>query len=142
MRNRRVQLQLFCKCHRLVLASLFAIVFAAQVFAQGETTSAISGVVSDPTGASVPGITVTLTNRETCLQRAAKTDDEGRYIFPQLQPGNYAVTVQGEGFEPQQLDDVSAGLGQRQTVNFTLKLAQSKLTLEVTRAAPLINPQK
>ena len=134
-------MQLFCKCHRLVLASLFAIVFAAQVFAQGETTSAISGVVSDPTGASVPGITVTVTNRETGLQRAAKTDDEGRYNFPQLQPGNYSVTVQAEGFEPQQLDDVSAGLGQRQTVNFTLKLAQSKLTVEVTGEAPLINPE-
>src|ERR1700733_13786642 len=141
MRNRRVQLQLFCKCHRLVLASLLAIVFAAQVFAQGETTSAISGVVSDPTGASVPGITVTVTNRETGLQRAAKTDDEGRYNFPQLQPGDYSVKVQAEGFEPQQLDDVSAGLGQRQTVNFTLKLAQSKLTVEVTGEAPLINPE-
>src|ERR1700733_10168116 len=141
MRNRRVQLQLFCKCHRLVLASLLAIVFAAQVFAQGETTSAISGVVSDPTGASVPSITVIVTNRETGLRRAAKTDDEGRYNFPQLQPGDYSVKVQAEGFEAQQLDNVSAGLGQRQTVNFTLKLAQSKLTVEVTGEAPLINPE-
>jgi hypothetical protein len=120
---------------------MFSILFAGSVFAQGETTSAIGGTVSDPTGASMPGVTVTVANRETGLQRTAKTDNEGRYNFPQLQPGNYSVKVQAEGFEPQQFDGVSAGLGQRQTANFKLKLAQSKLTVEVTGEAPLINPE-
>jgi hypothetical protein len=84
---------------------------------------------------------VTVASRETGLQRTAKTDNEGRYNFPQLRPGNYSVKVQAEGFEQQQYENVVAGLGQRQTVNFTLKIAQSKLTVEVTGEAPLIDPE-
>ncbi len=133
--------EIFCIYRRLLLASLFSLLFAARVLAQGETTSAIGGIVTDPTGASIPGVTVAVTNRDTGLQRTAKTDNEGRYNFPQLQPGIYSVKVQVEGFEPQKLENESAGLGQRQTVNFTLKLAQSKLTIEVTGEAPLINPE-
>jgi hypothetical protein len=89
----------------------------------------------------MPGLTVTVASRETGLQRTAKTDNEGRYNFPQLRPGNYSVKVQAEGFEQQQYENVVAGLGQRQTVNFTLKIAQSKLTVEVTGEAPLIDPE-
>jgi hypothetical protein len=111
------------------------------VYAQGETTSAIGGSINDPTGAAMPGVTVTVASRETGLQRTAKTDNEGRYNFPQLRPGNYSVKVQAEGFEQQQYENVVAGLGQRQTVNFTLKIAQSKLTVEVTGEAPLIDPE-
>jgi hypothetical protein len=120
---------------------MISILFAGPVFAQGETTSAIGGSINDPTGAAMPGVTVTVASRETGLQRTAKTDNEGRYNFPQLRPGNYSVKVQAEGFEQQQYENVVAGLGQRQTVNFTLKIAQSKLTVEVTGEAPLIDPE-
>src|ERR1700675_834646 len=107
---------------------------------QGETTSAIVGQVTDATNAAVPGATVTITNRETSLQRTAKTDDEGRFNFPQLKPGTYSVKVEAEGFDRLQNDNVLSGLGQKQTVNFTLKVAQSNQTVEVTAEAPLINP--
>ena len=108
---------------------------------QGETTSAIVGQVTDATNAAIPGATVTITNRETSLQRTAKTDDEGRFNFPQLTPGNYSVKVEAEGFDPQLYDNVFSGLGQRQTVNFKLTVAQSNQTVEVGGAAPLINPE-
>ena len=108
---------------------------------QGETTSAIVGQVTDATNAAIPGATVTITNRETSLQRTAKTDDEGRFNFPQLTPGNYSVKTEAEGFDPQLYDNVFSGLGQRQTVNFKLTVAQSNQTVEVGGAAPLINPE-
>jgi Carboxypeptidase regulatory-like domain len=110
-------------------------------FGQGETTSAIVGQVTDATNAAIPGATVTIKNRETALQRTAKTDDEGRFNFPQLKPGTYSVKVEAEGFDPRQNDNVLSGLGQKQTVNFTLKVAQSNQTVEVSGAAPLINPE-
>ncbi len=110
-------------------------------FGQGETTSAIVGQVTDATNAAIPGATVTIKNRETSLQRTAKTDDEGRFNFPQLKPGTYSVKVEAEGFDPRQNDNVLSGLGQKQTVNFTLKVAQSNQTVEVSGAAPLINPE-
>ena len=110
-------------------------------FSQGETTSAIVGQVSDASGAAVPGATVTITNKETGLKRSAKTDDSGRFNFPQLKPGTYSVKVEAEGFEPQQNDAVSSALGQKQTVDFTLKIAQSKQTVEVSSEAPILNPE-
>ncbi len=126
---------------RSVVVGLLVSLVPTSSIAQGETTSAIIGQVNDPTNAAVPGATVTIKNRETSLQRSAKSDDEGRFNFPQLIPGTYSVKVVAEGFDPQQNDNVVSGLGQKQTINFTLKVAQSKETVEVSGTPPLINPE-
>ena len=124
-----------------VFAGLLLSLSPIDALAQGETTSAIVGQVTDATSAAIPGATVTITNRETALRRSAKTDDEGRFNFPQLKPDTYSVRVEAGGFDPQQNDNVVSSLGQKQTVNFTLKVAQSNQTVEVSSAAPLINPE-
>src|ERR1700686_3611631 len=110
-------------------------------FSQGETTSAIIGQVSDASGAAVPSATVTVTNKETGLKRSASTDESGRFNFPQLKPGAYSVRVEAEGFEGQQNDAVSSSLGQRQTVDFILKIAQTKQSVEVTSEVLVLNPE-
>ncbi|MGA6981733.1 MAG: carboxypeptidase regulatory-like domain-containing protein [Candidatus Sulfotelmatobacter sp.] len=117
-----------------------ALIFPAESRAQGETTSAIVGEVRDATGAMVPGATVTITNRETGLRRAAQTDAAGRFNFPQLPPGNYSVRVEANGFEPRQNDNVFSGLGQKQEVDFGVKIARSNEVVEVNSEAPLLNP--
>jgi hypothetical protein len=117
-----------------------ALIFPAESRAQGETTSAIVGEVRDATGAMVPGATVTITNRETGLRRAAQTDAAGRFNFPQLPPGNYSVRVEANGFEPRQNDNVFSGLGQKQEVDFDVKIARSNEVVEVNSEAPLLNP--
>ena len=122
----------------LALLIVATSLFPGKAFAQGETTSAIVGQVSDATGAVVPGASITITNQENGLKRSAKTDDAGRFNFPQLKPGAYAVKVEAQGFQPKQ-DNVVSGLGQKQTVDFTLKVAQSDQSVEVTSEAPLIN---
>jgi hypothetical protein len=116
------------------------VVVPVKLFGQGETTSAIVGQVTDSTNAVLPGATVTITNRDTGLRRSAKTDDAGRFNFPQLKPGTYSVKAEAQGFEPQQNDAVFSGLGQKQTVNFTLAVARSSQTVEVNSEAPIINP--
>ena len=123
----------------LVVAGSIPFLWPTVTFSQGETTSAITGQVNDATNAAIPDATVTITNRENGLQRVVKTDKEGRFNFTQLKPDAYLVKVEAEGFDPQQTDTVS-GLGQKQTVNFILKVAQSSQTVEVTAAPPLINP--
>ena len=109
--------------------------------AQGETTSAIVGTVVDPSGAAIAGATVTIIGTETGSKRSVKTDAAGRFNFPQLQPGSYSVRADVEGFESQINESVSSGLGQRQTVNFMLKLASAKGEVTVTGEAPLVNPE-
>jgi hypothetical protein len=122
----------------LVVLIVAAALLPEKALAQGETTSAIVGQVSDATGAVVPGASITITNQENGLKRNAKTDDAGRFNFPQLKPGAYAVNVEAPGFQPKQ-DNIVSGLGQKQTVDFTLKVAQSDQSVEVTSEAPLIN---
>src|SRR5712664_1430671 len=124
-----------------VLVALFHFLLPEAAFSQGETTSAIIGQVSDASGAAVPGATVTVTNKETGLRRSASTDGSGRFNFPQLKPGAYSVKVEAEGFEPQQNDAVSAGLGQKQTVDFIVRVAQTKESIEVTSEAAILNPE-
>jgi hypothetical protein len=127
--------------YTLAFALVSCILFPLETLAQGETTSAIVGQVTDATNAAIPGATVTITNREVGMQRSTKADREGRFNFPQLKPGTYSVRVEAEGFDPQQNDHVFSGLGQKQTVNFTLQVAQSNQTVEVSGTAPLINPE-
>ena len=125
----------------LTVAALSIILFPVKAFPQGETTSAIVGQVTDATNAAIPGATVTITNCETALQRSAKTDDEGRFNLPQLKPDTYSVRVEAAGFASQQNDHVLAALGQKQTVNFTLKVAKSNQTIEISSEAPILNPE-
>ena len=121
---------------------LLAWVFAAHIPAmgQGETTSAIAGSVTDPSGAAIPNATVTATNTEDGLKRSVKTDESGRFSFPQLKPGAYSVKAEAERFEAQRNNSVSAALGQKQTVDFKLSLASVSENVEVVEQAPPINP--
>src|SRR5208283_2769429 len=120
----------------LLIVSAY-VFFPSRMRAQGETTSAIVGQVADETHAAIPGATVAIVNAETGLERRARTDNEGRFNFPQLSPGTYSVKLEAEGFEPQQSDHVVAGLGQKQTVNFVLKIASLQQAVEVSGVAPL-----
>ena len=108
---------------------------------QGETTSAIVGSVTDPTGAAIPGASVTITNIDNGLKRSVKTDDAGRFSFPQLKPGTYSVNAEADHFEPQRNNSVSAELGQKQTVDFKLNIASASTTVLVQEQAPLVNPE-
>ncbi|HXN29238.1 MAG TPA: carboxypeptidase regulatory-like domain-containing protein [Candidatus Acidoferrales bacterium] len=126
--------------YRVTFAVVCLFLFPAESFAQGETTSAIVGQVTDVTRAGVPGATVTITSRESDARRSVHTDDVGRFNFPQLKPGTYSINVEAAGFEPQRNDAVSAGLGQKQTVDFVLKVAGAKQTVEVSAMPPVIDP--
>jgi hypothetical protein len=108
--------------------------------AQGETTSSILGEITDPSNAALAGATVTITNRDTGLKRNVHTDEAGRFNFPQLLPGAYTVQASAPGFEPQQLQNVFAGLGQKQSVTLVLRVAQAKESVEVSAEASILNP--
>ena len=79
--------------HFAFLVLTLAFLLPVGALAQGETTSAIVGEVRDASSAVVAGATMTITNHETGLKRSAKTDDAGRFNFPQLKPGTYSVTA-------------------------------------------------
>ena len=125
---------------RAFLSVAIICLLSARALGQGETTSAIQGQATDSTGAVVTGATVTATTLDTGSKRSAKTDESGRFNFPQLKPGTYKVEIEAQGFESQTANNVFSGLGQKQTVNFTLQIAHSNQTVEVSSQAPIINP--
>ncbi|MGI8961743.1 MAG: carboxypeptidase-like regulatory domain-containing protein [Bryobacteraceae bacterium] len=129
-------------CTRAFLLLAFA-AFALRIpaNAQGETTSAIVGSVTDPTGEAIRGASVAVISVETGLKRSMKTDDSGRFGFPQLKPGLYSAKAQAEHFQSQENSSVAAGLGQKQTVEFKLNLASSRQDVSVTEGTPLIDPE-
>jgi carboxypeptidase family protein len=131
-----LRLSVFC----FLVLSTICLLLSLRALGQGETTSAIIGEVRDTTNAVVPSATVTVTNHETDLKRSAQTDNAGRFSFPQLKPGTYSVRVEAPGFEPRENDNVPSGLGQKQTVDFTLNVARSNEVVQVNSEAPLINP--
>src|ERR1700730_14985058 len=124
-----------------IIDATFHFLFPEVTFSQGETTSAINGQVRDASGAPVPKAAVTVMNKETGLRRGASTDDSGRFNFPQLKPGAYSVKVETEGLESKQNDAVSAVLGQKQTLDFVVKVAQAKESIEVVSQAAILNPE-
>ncbi len=122
-------------------ATLLCFAAAASLFAQGETTSAIVGAVTDPAGEAIAGAGITAINVENGAIRQTVTDDAGRFSIPQLKPGPYSVKAVAPGFEPQTSESVFAGLGQKQTVDFTLKVASAKTEVTVNGEPPMVNPE-
>src|SRR5438034_5867217 len=78
---------------------LLAFAFILPVAIQAQTTGSLTGTVTDPAGAVVPGANVELKNNATGAARTAKTADNGVFNFTDLQPGNYTVTVENAGFK-------------------------------------------
>ncbi|HSK10100.1 MAG TPA: carboxypeptidase regulatory-like domain-containing protein, partial [Vicinamibacterales bacterium] len=92
----------------------------ASLEAQGVTTSAVGGRITDAEGAGLAGAQVTLTNTATGAVSTVATRADGRYFIPGLQPGNYRLQVSGLGFATQVRQSVNLALGQSSTFDFTL----------------------
>ncbi|MGZ5446113.1 MAG: TonB-dependent receptor [Thermoanaerobaculia bacterium] len=115
-----------------------ALLLAAFPLAAQETTSAISGTVTDASGAALPGVTVEAVN--TRGQRySAVTDGSGTYRMPAVPPGNYTVTATLSGLEPASLKNLSVTLGGAPRADLTLRMGAVTETLTVTAEAPIVD---
>ncbi len=114
----------------LLLASLFA---AAQV-----NTSSISGVVTDASGAVVTGATVNLSNDETGVKLTTATSSAGSYMFPPLQRGRYAISVEARGFKKSERGGLELKIGDKLGLDFSLQVGNVTEVLNVTAETPLL----
>jgi hypothetical protein len=99
----------------------------------------ISGVVHDPTGASLSGATVTVKQIETGATRILKTDSDGRFFAPSVPVGIYKVSAAIEGFATQERTGVSLTVAQSVQLNFVLGVAQLQQQIEVDAAPASVN---
>ncbi|MDQ3686048.1 MAG: TonB-dependent receptor [Acidobacteriota bacterium] len=123
----------------LFLMSLVFLVggFGGAVRGQG-TTSRVTGVVVDPTGAVVPGATVMLTNEATNLSFTTETTDSGVYAFESVQVGTYSVAVEKSGFKKSVSTGIVLSINQPSTVNVTLETGGVDEVVTVEASAELV----
>jgi hypothetical protein len=121
------------KAAHLLVMSLLLLLLPSVVSAQAtSSTSGVTGVVTDTTGAVVAGATVTLVDTKTSQERTTTTDDRGTYRFSQMQPGaGYKLTFTGPGFQTLELN-IALGVGTIETHNVELTAGQVTETVTVT----------
>lgn len=110
------------------------------MWAQNQTASAsLSGAVTDPTGALVPGATVTLSSAEKGISRTYKTDNNGRYSFNLLTPTTYMLQIDAAGFEAYKQIGITLAVGQSASQDVVLHVGSAQQEVVVTSQAPLLN---
>lgn len=98
----------------------------------------IIGNVNDPSGASVSGATVTVTNMETQVSRQAVTDKDGYYQVPALPIGTYSIAVEKDGFQRQVFDGQKLQINQSLRVDAKLTLGTKNETIEVKEQVDVV----
>ena len=90
--------------------------------AAGQTTfGTITGIVTDPTGALIPSVPVTVTNEDTGVSKQVMTQENGVYTILDLQPGSYKLHAEAAGFLP--VDRIGLALYANRVLNLDLQLA-------------------
>ena len=125
---------------RLAPKVFFCIIVIAGVLAtcplmHAQATGSFAGTVTDKSGASIPGATVTAASQTTGLARETKTDDVGHYLIPLLPVGTYTVRVSFAGFQSSESKDLNLQVDQARELNFTLAPANVSTTVTVAGSA-------
>ena len=111
----------------------------APVFAQSQAnTGSIQGSVADPSGQVISGAEVTLTNVDTNVTRALKTDNEGRFRGLLLPLGSYKVTVNASGFATLVREGLDLTVGQTMMLALQVSVSSVQQTVNVTEEAPIV----
>ena len=132
---------------RLVVSALVAflilpLTLPLRAGAQQITTGVIQGSVSDSTGASLPGVTVEARNLDTNQGRTLVTENDGRFVFLQLPPGNYRVTFTLSGFATVVQENVLLTVGQSINLPVAMKVSGVSETVTVTTGTPVIETSR
>uniref|UniRef100_A0A7V4XT89 TonB-dependent receptor n=1 Tax=Acidobacterium capsulatum TaxID=33075 RepID=A0A7V4XT89_9BACT len=102
-------------------------------------TASLSGLATDPTGAVVAHVTVTVTNPSTGYTRTTHTDGAGLYSMQDLPIGQYRVAVKAQGFSPESTS-ITLQVGERARQDFHMQIGSAQQTVEVQSSAPMLSP--
>ncbi len=118
---------------------LFVVLHATAAVAHAQTASGeVNGTVTDKSGAAVIEATVRLTNQGTKITNEASTNSGGHFVFINVQPGPYALTVEKRGFKVAKVAAFNIDVNQTLTQNIPLDLGAVSETVTVTTASPLL----
>ncbi|MGH9354623.1 MAG: carboxypeptidase regulatory-like domain-containing protein [Terriglobia bacterium] len=119
----------------VLVLSFFVSAYPARAQVTGGT---LTGTVTDPSGAVVPGAKVSVKNTSTGVTRDVMTNSSGLYAAPNLLPGSYDVTISALGFRTEVRSAISLTVGQNQVLNVALQVGKVTNLVQVTGAAPTV----
>jgi len=117
-----------------VICLLMGVLFAGHAVAQTVNAS-LGGTVADPSGAVLPGATVTATGIDTGVETTSISNESGAYQFPSLQPGAYRVSAQMPGFQNYVYQRITLDVAAQVRLNLTMAVAGGGTTVDVAVAA-------
>ncbi|HYP05098.1 MAG TPA: TonB-dependent receptor, partial [Bryobacteraceae bacterium] len=125
----------------LALISIAALWSTGTIFAQ-TSNSSITGIVSDSSGAPIPGVSVVTVNTATGVNRTVTTNDAGAYTFSPLIPGTYEVRASNPGFKTQAVQNIVLETGAVAKVDIQLNVGEVTERIEVNATAPMLQTQE
>ena len=130
---------LHCKFSVVVLC--LVLVFSSSALLYGQNTyGAISGTVTDASGASITDASVTLTNLGTAAKTTVPSGGDGLFSFPNLVPGQYRVDVEKAGFKHFTRQPITVDVQQSVRIDVAMQVGEVSQTIEVTSETPLLQP--
>jgi hypothetical protein len=129
----RVRQQIFTSLFVVLLfgSAVLWLSSAEPAWAQSTSTGTVAGSVTDPSGAVVTGATVMLTDTSTKSSRSVTTNEAGRYIFVDVTPGAYDVSISKQGFSTTKTQ-TAVNVGSTVTLNLSLQVGGGNVVVEVT----------
>jgi hypothetical protein len=107
---------------------------ATAVFAQSNAGS-ITGIVTDSSGAAIPGVVIAITSTDTGVAYRTRSNESGIYVAASLAPGRYTIDVEAQGFKKRQIREITVETGQRLRMDIALEIGDVKEVVEVAAAA-------
>src|ERR1044072_1394865 len=108
---------------RLALLSILIVSAHLTAFSQQAANATLTGGITDPNGALIPGAKVTATQTTTSIKREVVTNEDGLYVFSNLTPGDYELKVEARGFATHiTKTPVPVKVGQTVTLNIPLEI--------------------
>src|SRR5438445_664765 len=104
--------------------ALLSFAWVGSVYGQTAGTGALTGTVTDPTGAVVPNATVTLTSTDTGQERGTTSGADGTYVFSLLPPGTYRVRFAAPGFKGTEVTGIKINVTETPVLNRSLEVGQ------------------
>ncbi len=129
------------RINKVLVAVLTLLFLSAAAWAQSVSTSQVSGVVSDQTGAVVPDAQVQLTRTDTGLNRTATTDSNGYYVMPDLPVGPYRLDVTKQGFNAFVQNGIVLQVSSNPVINVTLGIGAVSTEVSVQAGAQMVETE-
>ncbi len=123
------------------LFSLLTLLVVTAALALAQQAGTIVGTVTDPSGAVVPNVAITVTDTDTNQSRQVTSSSSGDFVAPDLQIGHYTVRAEATGFKAFEQKNISLNVGDRQKIDVKLEVGSTQESVTVEAAAVAVQSE-